>query len=54
MYNITTKMINNIKYYFKKIYEYFGELTYYDEFLMARKNPYFRSNRFDSEDLAYD
>ena len=46
-------MINNIKYYLKKIYDFFGEVTYYNEFLIARKKPYFRSNRFDSEDIAY-
>ena len=47
-------MINNIKYYLKIFIEYVSEVTYYNEFIMARKNPYFRSNRFDSNDLAYD
>lgn len=40
-------MLNIIKYYFNYFIEYIAELSYYNDFIAARKGPYFKSNRYD-------
>ena len=43
----------NIKYYLNTFIEYIKEISYYNEFIAARKYPYFRSNRFSTDDYPY-
>lgn len=43
----------NIKSYLTSFIEYFREISYYNEFIAARKYPYFSSDRFSNDDLPY-
>ena len=49
VYNYLQQSIN----YLQQSINYLKEITYYDEFIAARKYPYFRSNRFSTDDYPY-